>query len=131
MRRKIQLLVILLTLMAFAIPMAAHASAVGRFTLVRGEVDVLKGGKIPALPAKLQDGVEPGDVIRTKAGARAQLTMIDASILTVAPESRLAVADYPYNPARGERRAVVRLFRGLVHTVVNRIIKTEEPDFLT
>ena len=25
---------------------------------------------------------------------------------------------------------MVRLFRGLVHTVVNRIIKTEEPDFI-
>jgi hypothetical protein len=25
---------------------------------------------------------------------------------------------------------VLRLFRGLVHTVVNRIIKTEEPDFI-
>jgi hypothetical protein len=74
--------------------------------------------------------VEPGDVIRTKSGAKAQLSMVDASVITLAPESRLAVADYQYNPDRGERRAVLRLFRGLVHTVVNRIIKTEEPDFI-
>ena len=103
---------------------------VGRFTLVRGQVDVLKGGKIPAIPAKVQDGVETGDVIRTKTGAKAQLSMVDDSVITLAPESRLAIADYQYNPARGERRAVLRLFRGLVHTVVNRIIKTEEPDFI-
>ena len=56
--------------------------------------------------------------------------MVDASVITLAPESRLAIADYHYNPAQGERRAVLRLFRGLVHTVVNRIIKTEEPDFI-
>ena len=56
--------------------------------------------------------------------------MVDDSVITLAPESRLAIADYQYNPAREERRAVVRLFRGLVHTVVNRIIKTEEPDFI-
>ena len=56
--------------------------------------------------------------------------MVDASVITLAPESRLAIADYQYNPARGERRAVLRLFRGLVHAVVNRIIKTEEPDFI-
>ena len=52
------------------------------------------------------------------------------SVITLAPESQLALADYQYNPARGERRAVLRLLRGLVHTVVNRIIKTEEPDFI-
>ena len=93
-------------------------------------MDLLKGGKIPGLPVKLRDGVEPGDVIRTKARAKAELTMVDDSIIVLAPESRLAVADYTYNPASGERRAVVRLFRGLVHTVVNRIIQTEEPDFI-
>jgi len=116
--------------MAVLIPMTAHAAAVGRFTLVKGQVDVLKGGKVPAIAAKVQDGVEPGDVIRTKSGAKAQLSMVDASIITLAPESRLAVAEFQYNPVQGERRAVLRLLRGLVHTVVNRVIKTEEPDFL-
>jgi len=130
MRQKIRLVALILTLGALAIPLTAHAAAVGRFTLVKGQVDVLKGGKVPAIAAKVQDGVEPGDVIRTKSGAKTQLSMVDASIITLAPESRLAVADFQYDPAGGERRAVLRLLRGLVHTVVNRVIKTEEPDFL-
>ena len=66
----------------------------------------------------------------TKARSKAQLSMVDASVITLAPESRLAIADYQYNPEQESRRAVVSLFRGLVHTVVNRIIKTEEPDFI-
>ena len=130
MRQKIRFLVIILTLAMLAIPLTSHASVVGRFTLITGQVDVLKGGKVPGVPAKVQEGVEPGDVIRTKTGAKAQLSMVDASVITLAPESRLAIADFQYNPAREERRAVLRLFRGLVHTVVNRIIKTEEPDFI-
>jgi FecR protein len=130
MRQKIRLVVIILTLAALVIPLTAHSSVVGRFTLIKGQVDVLKGGKLPAIAAKVEDGVEPGDVIRTKRGTKAQLSMVDASVITLAPESRLAIADYQYNPDRGERRAVLRLFRGLVHTVVNRIIKTEEPDFI-
>ena len=130
MRQKIRLLVIILTLAALVVPLTSHASVVGRFSLVQGEVNVLKQGRLPAIPAKLQDGVEPGDIIRTKTKAKAQLTMVDDSVITMAPESRLAIADYVYNPDRGDRRAVVRLFRGLVHTVVNRIIKTEEPDFI-
>jgi hypothetical protein len=130
MRHKIRLVVVMFILVALAAPLSAQASVVGRFSLITGEVDLLKGGKLPAVTAKVQDGVEPGDIIRTKSKAKAQLTMVDDSIITLAPESRLAIADYQYNPAPQERRAVVRLFRGLVHTVVNRIIKTEEPDFL-
>ncbi len=130
MRHKIRLLVIILILTALALPLTAHAAVVGRFSLIVGQVDLLKGGKLPAESAKLQGGVEPGDIIRTKTKAKAQLTMVDNSVITLAPESRLAIADYQYNPAQESRRAVVRLFRGLVHTVVNRVIKTEEPDFL-
>jgi hypothetical protein len=130
MRQKIRLFVIILTLTALVVPLTASAAVVGRFSLITGQVDLLKQGKIPAISAKVQDGVEPGDVIRTKTKAKAQLTMVDDSIITLAPESRLAIADYQYNPDQGSRRAVVRLFRGLMNTVVNRIIKTEEPDFI-
>lgn len=130
MRR--QLIATSLTLVFFVslFALAAHAAVVGRFTQVTGQVDLLKGGQIPALAAKVQDGVETGDVIRTKTKAKAQLAMIDDSIITLAPESRLAIADFQYNPARQERRAVLRFFRGMMQTVVTRIIKTEEPDFV-
>jgi hypothetical protein len=121
---------ILFLLLALILPTSLRAAVVGHFTMVRGQVDLLKGGNIPALTAKLQDGVEPGDVIRTKARAKAELTMVDNSIIVMAPESRLAVADYVYDPAKSQRRAVIRLFRGLVHTVVNRVIPAEQPDFI-
>ena len=85
-----------LTLLFFVplFALTAHAAVVGRFTQVVGQVDLLKQGKLPALAAKVQDGVEPGDVIRTKSKAKAQLTMVDDSIITLAPESRLAIAEY-------------------------------------
>ena len=130
MQRKVFCGLIALLLLALILPASLHAAVVGRFSLVTGQVDLLKGGKLPAISAKMQGGVEPGDIIRTKSRAKAQLTMVDNSVITLAPESRLAIADYQYNPAQESRRAVVRLFRGLVHTVVNRVIKTEEPDFL-
>ena len=130
MQRKVFVGLIAMLLLALILPAGLHAAVVGRFTQVIGQVDLLKQGKIPALAAKLQDGVEPGDVIRTKTKAKAQMAMVDDSIITLAPESRLAIADYQYNPARQERRAVLRLFRGMMQTVVTRIIKTEEPDFI-
>ena len=130
MQRKVFCGLIAMLLLALIFPAGLHASVVGRFTLITGQVDLLKGGKVPGIPAKVQDGVEPGDVIRTKTKAKAQLAMVDDSIITLAPESRLAIADYQYNPALQERRVVLRFFRGLMQTVVTRIIKTEEPDFI-
>jgi hypothetical protein len=130
MRKKMRLPLVLLVVMALLVPLTARAAVVGHFTRVRGQVDLMKGGKLPAKTVKVKDGVEPGDIIRTKSKAKAELTMVDNSVIVMAPESRLAVADYVYNPAKNERRAVIRLFRGLVHTVVNRIIQTEQPDFI-
>lgn len=119
-----------LTLLSLAIAAGAQAAVVGRFTQVEGQVDLLKQGKTPAAPARVNDGVESGDVIRTKSKAKAQIKFVDDSLVTLAPESRMAVADYVFDANKGERRAVLRFFRGVIHTVVTRIMKTQEPDFL-
>lgn len=130
MQKKLRFTLIVFVMIAMAFPQVARASVAGRFTMVTGKVDLLKQGKLPAIPAKVQDGVEPGDIIRTKSKSKAQLQMIDDSIITLAPESRLAIADYQYKPAPEERRAVLRFFRGLMQATVKRIIKREEPDFI-
>lgn len=121
------LFVLLLSLMMAA---GAQAALVGRFTAVEGQVDILKQGKVPAAAARVNDGVEPGDVIRTKAQGKAQVTFVDDSQVTLAPESRMAVADFVYNADKGERRAVLRFFKGVMHTVVTRLLKAQAPDFL-
>jgi hypothetical protein len=113
-----------------AMPHLAAAEVVGRLTQVEGRVDLLKGGKLPANPVKLQDGVEPGDVLRTKSLSKAQITFIDNSVITLSPESRLAVDEYLFDPAKQKRSAVLNLFQGLAHVVVNKLFKVSEPDFV-
>lgn len=137
MRRKMRLELLLLMLMvplvfnAFVVPRTVYAAAVGYFTLVEGQVDVLKHGQVPGAPAKLNDGVERGDVIRTKSKAKAQVKFVDDSIVTLAPDSRMAVADFDFDAVSGERRrAVLRFFKGVIHTVVSRVLQTEQPTFL-
>src|SRR4030042_2247022 len=114
MRRRLLAVTTMLALVR-VIPAVVDAAAVGRFTMVEGQVDLLRQGKLPAVPAKVQDGVDPGDVIRTKSKAKAQIKFVDDSIITISPESRMAVADFVYDGARGHRRVVLRHFRGLVH----------------
>ena len=113
-------------------PMAhgAAAAVVGRLTQVDGRVDLLKGGSPPAVGLKVGDSVETGDVVRSKSLSKAQITFMDNSIITLAPETRLAIDDYRFDPAHGKRRAVLELFQGLAHVLVNKIFKVEEPDFV-
>ena len=99
-------------------------------TQVEGRVDILRGGKLPAIPAKMNDGVQVGDVIRTKSLSKAQITFIDNSLLTLSQEARIAIDEFKFEPSQGKRQAVLEIFQGLALAVVNKIIKIEEPDFV-
>jgi hypothetical protein len=108
----------------------AGAEAVGRLTQVEGRVDVLKGGKLPAIALKAGDTVEPGDVVRTKSRSKAQITFIDDSLLTLSQEARLAVEEFKFDPIQGKRQALLQIAQGLALAVVNKILQTQEPDFV-
>ena len=108
----------------------AEAAPVGTFIQAEGRVDLLKGGKLPAVEVKAQDGVEVGDVVRTKSQSRAQIKFVDNTVLSIAPESRVTIEEFMFDAAKGERKAVLGVLRGLVHTAVEKVYPKEEPDFI-
>ncbi len=108
---------------------AFAAQEIGSVSEVTGGVDILRGGKLPAEPAKVGEKVAQGDVIRTKSGGKVQLHFKDDSVLTIAPDSRVALNEYVYEPENNKREASIKIFQGLVHTVVNKVMKKETPDF--
>jgi hypothetical protein len=108
----------------------AGAEVVGRLSQLEGRVDLLKGGNLPAMPVKVDDTVEPGDVIRTKSLSKAQITFIDGSLLILSQEGRIAIEEFTFEPRQGKRGAVLEIFQGLALAVVKQIVKAEEPDFV-
>jgi hypothetical protein len=108
---------------------ALAAQEIGSVAEVTGGVDIMRGGKLPAEPAKVGEKVVQGDVIRTKSGGKVQLHFKDDSVLTIAPDSRVALNEYVYEPENNKREASIKIFQGLVHTVVNKVIKKDTPDF--
>jgi hypothetical protein len=132
MMRKFAFLWAVLMILAFQVgPLTqAQAEVVGRLTQVEGRVDLLKGGQLPATPVKVDDGVQLGDVLRTKCLSKAQITFIDNSTLTISPESRVAIETYLFDSAKQKRSAVLQLFQGLAHVVVSKISEVVEPDFV-
>jgi hypothetical protein len=110
--------------------LAAQAAPVGTFVQVEGAVDLLRGGQAPAVPAKLQGPVEVGDLVRTKSDSRAQIRFVDDTVLSIAPESGITIDEYMFDPATSNRKAVVGVLRGLVHTAVEKVNTRAEPDFI-
>jgi hypothetical protein len=108
----------------------ARADVVGHLSQVEGRVDVLRGGQLPATPVKVKDGVQPGDVVRTKSLSKAQITFIDNSTMALAPESRVAIESYMYDGAKNKRNVVIELFKGIAHMVVSKVYESAEPDFV-
>jgi hypothetical protein len=129
--RKCAFFLVVLAILAFQMgPLTdAQADAVGRLTQVEGRVDILRGGQLPATPVKVDDGVQTGDVLRTKSLSKAQITFIDNSTLTISPESRVSIEAYMFDSAQNKRNAVIQLFQGLAHVVVSKVYQSAEPDF--
>lgn len=123
-----QLIIMAISLL-LALPSVSLAEVVGKLTQVEGRVELLKGGKLPAAAVQVQEGVEPGDVLRTKSQSRAQITFLDNTTVTISPESRIAINEYLFDPGKGKRSAVLELFQGLAQLVVTQVFKVREPDF--
>ena len=104
---------------------AAYASDVCTFVRVLGHVNLLKGGKIPAIPARIQLGAEVGYGVHTKEASRAQMHFIDDSEMFIAPKSEIIIESYMYNPD-SIWKVVPRIIRGLTHTMVSFTGKTDK-----
>jgi hypothetical protein len=122
--------VMLLLSSSFVLPVWASAAVVGHLTQVEGRVDLLRRGQLPAIPVKLQDKVESGDLLRTKSQSQAQVTFLDNSILTIFPESRVGIEEYRFDTAKGKRMAVLQLFQGQAHAVILKAVQDQQPDFV-
>lgn len=108
----------------------AWAGTAGVLTQVEGKVELLRQGRPPAVPARVQDAVAAGDAVRTGADSRAQIRFMDDSVLTIAPGSLVTIEAFHYDREAGVRKAVLQVLRGLVHCAVEKIFKVERPDFL-
>jgi hypothetical protein len=95
------------------------APKAGEVLALFGQCVVETGGQRALL--KLGDAVHVGDAVAVGAGAKLKLRMDDGSIIAVASDSRLTIADYRVSD-RGEGRAVtLSLGGGLLRAVVTSL----------
>lgn len=104
------------------------AEDVGKFSRVVNQVDQLKQGKQPALPAKVPNGVANQDQVLTKEQSMAVVQFIDDSTMTVSPKSNVTIEDYMYDADKGRSKGTIKVMQGVVETVIPTTERLQQKD---
>jgi hypothetical protein len=72
-------------------------------------------------PLKLGDAIHIGDTLDTAAGAKLKLRMNDGSVIAVASDSRVTIAEYRIGEGGESRAATLSLGEGLLRAVVSTL----------
>ncbi|RZB30238.1 MAG: hypothetical protein SRB1_02518 [Desulfobacteraceae bacterium Eth-SRB1] len=119
MKRIISLIIFFMVSLTVLImfPVVALSETVGTFTYVKGRVDITAPG-MKAVPAHKGDDVNVGDIIRTKSNSKAEIALIDGSILRFAQKSRVKINEYMVE--KKQTRGILKLFRGKIQNIVKK-----------
>lgn len=108
--------------------LAAQAAEIGQIKVSKGAVTVERGAQ--ALPGNVGLRLEASDVVRTGADGSAGITMADNSLLSVGPNSILALERFDYEATTSQGRFDAQLQRGTLAVVSGRIAK-QSPQAMT
>lgn len=116
-----------LVMLAALLPAAGASAAddVGRVKVARGEVRIERAGQ--ALPASVGMKVLQGDVVVTGRDGSAGVTFNDDSLLSVGPDSALAVDQFAFDSTTHAGRFETSLRKGTLAAVSGKIAK-QSPD---
>ncbi|MEM3427323.1 MAG: FecR family protein [Candidatus Bathyarchaeia archaeon] len=81
----------------FILPSTLLAKEVGKITAIQGLVEILRDGKPPAIEAKIDMQINEKDAIRTKSDSRAEITLLDGTVIKIAPRSRVDISEYLFD----------------------------------
>lgn len=115
----------LLSAVASVIPFAAQANDIAQFKVAKGSVYVERGGQ--RLAARVGTPLQPTDAVVTGADGSAGITFIDNSLLSLGPNSVLAIERYAFNTTTHEGAFDAMLRRGTLSVVSGKIAK-QSPD---
>ena len=111
-------------LFAFAccvVPLTAAASDIAQFKVAKGTVYVERGGQ--RLAARVGTPLQSTDAVITGADGSAGIAFIDNSLLSVGPNSVLAIERYAFNSTTHEGAFETMLRKGTLSVVSGKIAK--------
>lgn len=106
-------------------PLAAWAGDIAQFKVAKGSVHIERGGQ--RIAAQVGTHVQETDTIVTGADSSAGITFIDNSLLSIGPNSVLAIERYAFNSTTHEGVFDSMLRKGTLSVVSGKIAK-QSPD---
>lgn len=119
MRRKFNLIGMIVLVILLLLPMMALAAPVGKITQVEGNVDLSRSGQA-AMRASVGDPVNQGDILRAKSKSKAEVTFDDGNLLRLAEGTRVRITQYDNQE---KKKSYFDLFRGKTQSVVKNLPK--------
>lgn len=111
-------------LLALALPAAAEEWA-GVVKTVRGEVAVERAGK--TVPVAVGDKVFPRDKLVTGKDSQVGVTLRDDTLISTGANSRIAIAEFAFDPTTQSGNVLVSVLRG-VTAMVSGLVAKSNPD---
>jgi len=122
MWRKARTFAVLLVALLAAAPAWAAGSPIGQIKKVSGTVSVVRGSD--HLPAKPGVPVYQGDVIETGPDGSVGVTLIDNSVFSAGPSSRLALPEFKFDTNNSRGNMLADLQKGTLSVVSGDITHT-------
>jgi len=116
---------VLVAVAALAIAGAAAADDAGRVKVLKGAVTIERAGQ--SLPATVGMRLQEGDVIKTGRDGSAGVTFNDDSLLSIGPDSALAIDRFAFDSTTHAGRFDASLRQGTLSAVSGKIAK-QSPD---
>jgi hypothetical protein len=116
MIKSLRNLLILAVVIQLIIPLPVLAAAVGEFTVVMGDVTLMRKGR--TIKPTVKTAIETKDVIVTGKSAMAKIALTDGSELTIAQRSKLEIKDYLFQ--KQKRSASFSLSFGKLRSQVKK-----------
>jgi hypothetical protein len=112
---------VLVAIAALAIAGAAAADDAGRVKVLKGAVTIERAGQ--SLPATVGMRLQEGDVIKTGRDGSAGVTFNDDSLLSIGPDSALAIDRFAFDSTTHAGRFDASLRQGTLSAVSGKIAK--------
>jgi hypothetical protein len=112
-------LALLSTLASYAAP--ANDSIVGYVKTTQGDASLVRDGK--AVKAAPGQAVQQATVLKTGKNASLGLTLKDNTLLSIGPDTELALDEFMFAPAQDQFKLDVRLTKGSLNYVSGIIAK--------
>lgn len=106
-------------------PLAAWAKDIAQFKVTKGSVYIERGGQ--RLAARVGTPLQSTDAVVTGADGSAGIAFIDNSLLSIGPNSVLAIERYAFNSTTHEGVFDTTLRKGTLSVVSGKIAK-QSPD---